>query len=284
MGRISQWAVRQPIFALITWFVLMAGIVVASILFGGEYNDDFELPDTESTTAQDLLGQLSGSAGTGAGLEGQIVWSADSGEVTDEGTQQVITDLLTEISESPGVQCVVSPFGEPLGADCPEQPADQGGGDGAGASGQEGQNGQEPPAEEPSPEAQGAMAHFGQAGISPDGTVAYATAVFEGATFDDLDDRRSSMRSSRSRHRTAKTACRSEPTVCSRSSGASRRRRRASAWRSPWSSCCSRSVHWRARSCRSCPRWFRYRSPPVSSCHWSQRSSTSPSSRRSWRR
>ncbi len=98
MGRISQWAVRQPIFALITWFVLMAGIVVASILFGGEYNDDFELPDTESTTAQDLLGQLSGSAGTGAGLKGQIVWSADSGEVTDEGTQQVITDLLTEIS------------------------------------------------------------------------------------------------------------------------------------------------------------------------------------------
>ncbi len=45
MGRISQWAVRQPIVALVTWLVLMIGIVVASVLYGGEYNDDFELPE-----------------------------------------------------------------------------------------------------------------------------------------------------------------------------------------------------------------------------------------------
>jgi RND superfamily putative drug exporter len=31
------------------------------------------------------------------------------------------------------------------------------------------------------------LAHFGQSGISPDGTVAYATVTFEGATFDDLN-------------------------------------------------------------------------------------------------
>ena len=40
MGRISQWAVRRPWFALLTWLVLMFGIVFASIAWGGEYNDD----------------------------------------------------------------------------------------------------------------------------------------------------------------------------------------------------------------------------------------------------
>ncbi len=44
--------------------------------FGGDYNDNFQLPDTESTTAQDLLTGLSAGAGTGAGLDGQVVWKA----------------------------------------------------------------------------------------------------------------------------------------------------------------------------------------------------------------
>jgi putative drug exporter of the RND superfamily len=184
MGRISQWAVRQPWWALVTWIALMAAIIVLSIQFGGEYNDDFELPDTESTTAQDLLSELSGSAGTGSGLEGQIVWSPDdeSVTVTDDSVQQTMTAVMTQVSKSEGVLCVVSPYGDALGTDCPEQQP---------AAGEGEQGGQPPadeqPAEEPSDAAQGAMAHFGPAGVSPDGQVAYATVTFEGATFDDLD-------------------------------------------------------------------------------------------------
>ena len=188
MGRISQWAVRKPWYALVTWIALMAAIIVLSIQFGGEYNDDFELPDTESTKAQELLGELSGSAGTGAGLEGQVVWSPDEGSVSAEPVQEAMTAVLTEVSEFKGVLCVVSPYGEPIGApvsigsDCPEEQAQQGG---------QGEGEEPPPAEEPAEEpsdaAAGAMAHFGQSGISPDDTVAYATVTFEGATFDDLD-------------------------------------------------------------------------------------------------
>ena len=183
MGRISQWAVRRPWYALLTWVVLMIGIVVASIAWGGEYNDEFELPNTESTTAQDLLGELSGSAGTGAGLEGQVVWSPESGDVNDGATQDAMSSLLTEISESTGVTCVFSPYneGETIGADCPPPPE---------PTGEQGEEppAEEQPAEEPSPEAAGALAHFGQAGVSPDGRVAYATVTFEGETFDDLDN------------------------------------------------------------------------------------------------
>ncbi len=176
MGRISQWAVRHPLYGLLSWVVLVVGIVVASVAWGGEYNDDFELPNTESTTAQNLLGELSGTAGTGAGLEGQVVWSPENGTVTDAGPQQAMTDVLTEVSQKPGVLCVFSPYGEPEGSACPEQAAEQGG-----------QQGGQQPAEELPDAAQGPLAHFGQAGISPDGDVAYATVTFEGATFDDLD-------------------------------------------------------------------------------------------------
>ena len=85
MGRVSEWAVRRPVYALLTWLGIMAAVVVLGLSLGGNYNDNFELPDTESTTAQDLLQDLSGSAGTGAGLDGQVVWKADSGNATDGG-------------------------------------------------------------------------------------------------------------------------------------------------------------------------------------------------------
>ncbi|MEO8329818.1 MAG: MMPL family transporter, partial [Candidatus Nanopelagicales bacterium] len=184
MGRVSQWAVRRPWYALGTWISLMILLAGLAIAFGGDYNDNFELPDTESTTAQDLLGELSGTAGTGAGLDGQVVWSSENGSVSEGEPKQIMSDLLTVLSQSAGVTCVTSPFGETLGSGCPEQQpeASQGEGDSGGPI-------ETPPdtAEAPSPAAEGAMAHFGQAGISPDKNVAYATVTFEGKTFDDLD-------------------------------------------------------------------------------------------------
>ena len=179
MGRISQWSVRRPWLAVGTWVGLMAMIVVLGISFGGDYNDNFELPDTESTTAQNLLEDLSGSAGTGAGLDGQVVWTTDTGSVSDEPAKGVMSKLLTEISTSPGVACVVSPFGDPMGNGCPKQPQSEGQGQSGGQSGGSG--------EQTSPATEGALAHFGQAGTSPDGTVAYATVTFEGKTFGDVD-------------------------------------------------------------------------------------------------
>ena len=84
MGRVSQWAVRRPWYALLTWVGDHGRGRLPRGRFGGDYNDNFELPDTESTTAQELLADLSGGgAGTGAGLEGQVVWKPDSGTATD---------------------------------------------------------------------------------------------------------------------------------------------------------------------------------------------------------
>src|SRR5437899_2823921 len=176
MGRVSQWAVRRPWYALMTWIGIMFLVGILGTSFGGDDNDNFELPNTESTTAQDLLSQLSGSAGTGAGLDGQVVWKSGTGKATEGQAATAMTALLTELSTSPGVACVIPPFGDPLGTECPQQPAGQG------------QQGGEGQGEQPqlSPQAQGAMAHFGQAGVSPDGTVAYGTVTFKGKNFNDL--------------------------------------------------------------------------------------------------
>ncbi len=176
MGRMSQWAVRRPWRGLLAWVGIMVVAGVLGVRFGGDYNDNFELPDTESTTAQELLADLSGGAGTGAGLEGQVVWRADTGAVTDPAAEETMTALLTALSAAPGVSCVLTPFGEPLGPECPEQPPGQGG-----------PSGEESGQPELSDDAAGALAHFGQSGVSPDGTVAYATVLFTGESFDDVD-------------------------------------------------------------------------------------------------
>ena len=126
MGRISQWAVRHPWFGLASWLLLVAVIVALFTQLKGDYNDNFNLPESESTTAQNLLKDLSGGAGTGSGLDGQVVWKSGSGKVTETVNAAVVTTLLTEISKAPGVTCVVTPLGAPLGSACPQQPPSQG--------------------------------------------------------------------------------------------------------------------------------------------------------------
>ena len=174
MTRISQWAVRHPWLGLASWLLLIVLIGVLYSQFKGDYNDNFNLPDSESTTAQDMLSDLAGGAGTGSGLEGQIVWRADSGSAVDAGPAAAMGAVISELAALPGVVCVISPLGEPQGAACPAIAAPPGAGEG----------GQEQP--ELPPEALGPMSHFGQAGVSPDGTVAYATVLFAGESFSDL--------------------------------------------------------------------------------------------------
>src|SRR3954465_957935 len=125
MGRVSQWAVRSPWYALLSWIGIMIVIGVLGTRFGGDYNNNFQLPDTESTTAQELLSKLSGGAGTGTGLDGQVVWKSASGKATEGSAATTMKGVLTQLSTSPGVACVLTPFGAPLGSACPQQPPQQ---------------------------------------------------------------------------------------------------------------------------------------------------------------
>jgi len=159
----------------VSWFAVVGILIALLIPFKGEFNDDFGLPDSESTTAQELLQNISGGgAGTGNGLEGQVVWTSDTGKAVEGDAAANMGIALTEISELPGVACVITPFSEPMGPACAAVQAP------AGADAMEGSMPDVPE------EALGPMLHFGQAGVSPDGSIAYATVQFEGTDMSDL--------------------------------------------------------------------------------------------------
>ena len=170
MPVLSAWAVRRPVIALVAWLVALVVVVGLGVRVGGELNDSFDLPDTESTSAFDLLEK----AGTDTGsLDGgaTIVWApTGEGSAVDPETLAVVTPVLEKISSLGSVACVTNPVGASFGADCPPaQPA--------------------PDPDEVAalpPEVQAAMqeAATSFSAVSPDGRVAYATITFAGGGAD----------------------------------------------------------------------------------------------------
>jgi putative drug exporter of the RND superfamily len=121
MGPLSRWAVRRPLIAIASWFLLLVVIGSMALRFGGELNDSFELPDTESTKAQELLADVRG-AEAAAGLSGRIVWRSTATSVTDPSVVAPMSSLLSEVAEVPSVSCVTNPYApEPIGRACPDQ-------------------------------------------------------------------------------------------------------------------------------------------------------------------
>ena len=122
MGALSRWAVRRPVIALVAWIIALAGVIGAGVTLGGELNDSFELPDTESKIATDLL--ISSGTDTSR-LDGgaTVVWSPESGPAVDPAIAQRVVPVLTEIAALDSVTCVTNPLdpaGASIGRDCPE--------------------------------------------------------------------------------------------------------------------------------------------------------------------
>ncbi|MBU6245743.1 MAG: MMPL family transporter [Actinomycetales bacterium] len=173
MPGLSAWAVRRPVAALIAWFCAAAAVIGLGAGFGGALNDSFDLPDTESTSAMELLSQT----GMGGGLDGgaTIVWSPDAGSAVAPGVMGQVSPVLEGVATLPSVACVTNPTGASFGRDCPAPAA-------------------APSAEDVSKmpqEVQQAMqaAAAAMSTVSADGRVAYATVTFaEGAQAVDRAD------------------------------------------------------------------------------------------------
>ena len=101
MGPLSRWAVRRPWSAVAVWLVIAVLIGGMAAKFGGSYNDSFELPDTESASAQEVLGQIPGVEDALTEATVKVVWSPESGSVTDPAVQAAATALLTGDVEQP---------------------------------------------------------------------------------------------------------------------------------------------------------------------------------------
>jgi putative drug exporter of the RND superfamily len=162
MPGLSAWAVRRPVVALLAWFIAMAAVVGLGVTVGGQLNDKFELPDTESKTATDLLA----SSGTDTSrLDGgaTIVWSPATGSAVDPAVAATVQPMLASIADLASVSCVTTPFDPTIpavGSDCPKSGAI------------------DPAAMKAlTPEEQKTLA-ASFASVSPDGSVAYSTITF----------------------------------------------------------------------------------------------------------
>jgi RND superfamily putative drug exporter len=162
--RLSTWAVEKPKQALLGFFALLLVLGFSAAQFGGEFNDSFELPDTESATATELLSQTA-AASESSGGTARIVWSPDSGTALDPEVLAQIEPTLVEIADIGAVTCVQAPTGQTYGDGCvaPDLPALD----------------QLPP--EQAAAVLGALEATQEATspVSQDGTVAYATATLD---------------------------------------------------------------------------------------------------------
>ena len=162
--KLSEWAVNKPKQALLGFFVLLFALGFSAAQFGGEFNDSFELPDTESATATELLTETA-AASESSGGQARVVWSPDTGSAVDPEVLAQIEPTLAEIAEIDAVQCVQSPTGQTYGTGC-EDPA-------------------LPPLEQLPPEqaqaVQGAIEAAAEvtSPVSQDGTVAFANVTLD---------------------------------------------------------------------------------------------------------
>ena len=163
MPGLSAWAVRRPVLALVAWFVALAAVAGLGIGFAGQYNDSFDLPDTESKVATDLL-SASGTDTSGVDGGATVVWSPSTGSAVDPATAAEVLPVLEDIAAKDTVTCVTNPFdptGQGIGREC-----------GAGSGIDPAVAGQVLSPEE----LQILAASFSP--VSPDGTVAYSTISF----------------------------------------------------------------------------------------------------------
>ena len=169
--RLSTWAVNKPKLALLGFFALLVVLGLSAAQAGGSFNDSFELPDTESATATELLTETA-AASESSGGQARIVWSPDSGSAVDPAVVASLEPAFTDIAALDPVLCVQSPTGATYGDSC-EAPA-------------------LPPLEDLPPQQAAALRAALEAAaeatspVSPDSSVAYATVTLdvEGGTLE----------------------------------------------------------------------------------------------------
>ncbi|MFE9428506.1 MMPL family transporter [Kitasatospora sp. NPDC006697] len=91
---LGQWCARRSVVVVLAWLAALGVLHGLQSSVGGTYSDDFELPGTQSKTAQDLL---TANAPAVSGFSAQVVLSDPNGPLTDAQAQvdQVVGTLGT---------------------------------------------------------------------------------------------------------------------------------------------------------------------------------------------
>ena len=112
--RLGRFAYRRPWRVIGVWFLLVVGILGGSIALGGQTQESFAIPGTESQTALDRLDAVFPSV---AGASAQAVVEVPEGaSVNDAQYKAAIEKMDTALGKIKGVDSVVSPFSKYAGS------------------------------------------------------------------------------------------------------------------------------------------------------------------------
>ena len=98
-------AARRHWVVIISWVIILGGLLAAKSAFGGEYVNNYTIPGSNSA---DGLNVLNSTFPQQSGYGGQIVFNATKGTVADQ--QSAVNQSVSNVSKLPDVIKAVSPF------------------------------------------------------------------------------------------------------------------------------------------------------------------------------
>lgn len=108
--RLGKASFRNSGRVIIVWILAMLAVLGAGMTVGGQTEDSFEIPGSESQTAYNRLEAVFPSF---AGASSQVVLVAPDGERLDsEFNRELISQLASQIEQGEGVDSVTTPFDE----------------------------------------------------------------------------------------------------------------------------------------------------------------------------
>jgi len=111
--RLGRASYRRAWLVIGAWVVLLAAVLGGGLALGGQSQESFEIPGTESQDALDLLSAVFPQV---AGASAQAVVVAPEGDsVEDERYREPIDELAEDLRDVDGVEQVVGPFDEYAG-------------------------------------------------------------------------------------------------------------------------------------------------------------------------
>ena len=97
-----------------SWVLLLMAVVGASMTVGDEYDDSFTIPGTQSQQGLDLIMDRFDQSGTSA----QIIFTADSGKITEQAHASAVRKVAAAVDAVPQVD-MSNPLGPPPGQSKP---------------------------------------------------------------------------------------------------------------------------------------------------------------------
>lgn len=106
MKTLARAVSRHRSGVIATWIGVLIALVAGVTSAGVAFSDTADLPDSESATAIELLGDYQPTDV----VSGQIVWHSPRVSITDPSLTSIVTHMLDEVADVDGVVAVASPY------------------------------------------------------------------------------------------------------------------------------------------------------------------------------